>query len=236
MKMRVNYFYVIILFSSVVFAQTKDEPWQKLFNGKDFSGWSIIGSNGKAWIEDSEIVAHQVVNTAEHTFIKTNEKYSNFILESDVKIDGEIHTGFLLRCIDATGDTASVRLYGYQVKIDPTPRRWTGGVFDDFGKTFSWWYTLKDDERARSAFKLGKWNHFRMEAIDSTIKVWVNGIPTTNMINGKYTSGYIAIKIHWIGNTPEKENINMHYKNIKIITDDVKKYSRSMDIPAKYFK
>lgn len=213
------------------FSQSKAEPWQKLFNGTDFSGWIVSGSNGKAWIEDSAIVCHQVVNTPEHTFVRTKKKYSDFILEADCKLEGELHTGFLLRCIE-TPDTATVSLYGYQVKIDPTTRRWTGGVFDDFGKTWSWWYTLANDERARSAFKMGEWNHFRMEAIGDNIKVWVNDIPTSYLINKKYKKGYIALKIHSMGDTPEKEKELMRYKNIRIITKNPANYQKPMDIPA----
>jgi hypothetical protein len=155
-----------------------EEPWEYIFNGKNFEGWTIIGSNAKAWVEEGSIVCSQVSNTPEHTFIRTDRKFSDFILEGEAKLDGELHTGFLFRCIDAAADTSKVRLYGYQVKIDPTPRRWTGGVFDDFGKTWHWWYTLENDERARNAFRMYEWNHFRIEAVDSSIRVWVNNIPT----------------------------------------------------------
>ena len=210
----------------------KNEPWVSIFNGVDFTGWSIVCSDGKAWVEDSAIVCQMVSNTPEHTFVRTNEVYNNFILEADCKLDGEIHTGFLLRCIE-TPDTATVCLYGYQVKIDPTSRKWTGGVFDDFGKTWHWWYTLKDDARARSAFKMFEWNHFRIEAIDNNIKVWVNDIPTCNLINSKYQSGYIALKIHSMDFNPEKENIKFHYNNIKVISESPELYAREMDIPAK---
>jgi len=52
-------------------------PWEPLFNGKNFNGWQIIGSKGKAWVEDGAIVCHQVSNTPEHIFISTKnpEKY-----------------------------------------------------------------------------------------------------------------------------------------------------------------
>jgi len=211
---------------------TKKEPWENLFNGKNYAGWSVIGSTAKSWIADSAFVCHKVINTPEHTFIRTNKQYDNFILEGDCKIEGDFHTGFLFRCIDAP-DTASVSLYGYQVKIDPTTRKWTGGIFDDFGKTWHWLYTLKEDSIARTAFKMNEWNHFRIEAIGSTMKVWVNNIPTTHLINTKYTKGYIALKIHSMGNTPELEKIHGYFKNIRIITESPEKYSRHMPLYAR---
>lgn len=230
-KAHIVIFLVAFILNTVTYSQNNAEPWKKLFNGKDFSGWIVSGSNGKAWIEDSAFVCHQVINTPEHTFVRTKKKFTDFILEADCMIEGELHTGFLLRCIE-TPDTATVSLYGYQVKIDPTSRKWTGGIFDDFGKTWSWWYTLADNEKARNAFKSGEWNHFRIEAIDNNIKVWVNDVPAANLINSKYKRGYIALKIHSMGNTPEKEKELMRYKNIKIITKNPAKYQRPMDLQA----
>lgn len=208
-------------------------PWVSLFNGKNLNGWQMKGSNGIATVQDGSIVCHQVSNTPEHTFICTKKKYENFILEADAKIEGSLHTGFILRCIDAKSDTSHVALYGYQVKIDPTDRRWTGGVFDDFGHKWTWFYTLENSEKARSAFKNNEWNHFRIEAIDDSIKVWVNDIPTCNLVNTKYTKGYIAIKIHSMGKDTKMENVLMRYRNIKIITKNPEKYKKYMDYPAK---
>lgn len=209
-----------------------DEPWVTIFNGKDFSGWSIVGSFGKATIEKGVIITNMVSNTPEHTFIRTNKKYKDFILESDCKVDGNIHSGFLLRCVKTT-DTAKVSLYGYQVKLDPNVRKWSGGVFDDYGKSFKWWYTLADDARAREAFKMNEWNHFRMEVIGNSIKVWVNDIPTCNLINSKYSKGYIALKIHSLGNNPEREKATVCFKNIRIITKSPKKYARKINLLPK---
>jgi Domain of Unknown Function (DUF1080) len=215
-------------------AQTGSPPWKTLFNGKDFKGWKVTtrGKLAAAWVENGEMVGHSVVNTPQHTFIRTKKKYADFILEGDCKLDGDLHTGFLFRLIEAP-DTATVSLYGYQVKIDPTTRKWTGGVFDDFGKTWHWLYTLKDDARAREAFKMKEWNTFRIEAIGNNIKVWVNNIPTVHLINDKYPKGYIALKIHSMGDFPEKEKILVHYKNIKILTKNLEKYRKETNLIAK---
>ncbi|WP_445735257.1 3-keto-disaccharide hydrolase [Mariniflexile sp.] len=207
----------------------QDIPWKSIFNGKDFRGWTLVGSFGKAWVEDGVIVTHMVSNTPEHTFLRTNKKYKDFILEADSKVEGAIHSGFILRSIK-TPDTAKVCLYGYQVKLDPTDRKWTGGVFDDFGRSWSWWYTLEDDVRARDAFKMNEWNHFRMEVIGNNIKVWVNDVPTCNLINSKYPEGYIALKIHSLGNNPEREDAKVYFKNLKIITKNPEKYQKEMDL------
>jgi len=211
-------------FLTLTYGQQENPPWKYLFDGKNLNSFDITGDRGKVWVENGEIICHMVCNTTQHTFVKTRKTYDNFILEAECKDEGDFHTGILFRCIDAP-DTATVSIYGYQVKIDPTPRKWTGGVFDDFGKTWKWMYDLSGDAKAREAFKMNEWNLFRIEAIGPSIKVWVNGIPTVNMINTKYTKGKIALKIHSMGNLPEKEKILVHYRNIKIITKNPEKYA-----------
>lgn len=225
-------FYILCGLASM--AQTKQGKWKSLFNGKNLDGWELTtrGKLAFAQVENGEIVCHQVVNTPQHTFVRTKKKYNDFILEGDCKLDGDLHTAFLFRMIEAP-DTAKVSLLGYQVKIDPTPRKWTGGVFDDFGKSWHWLHTLEGDTRAREAFKMKEWNTFRIEAIGSNIKVWVNNIPTVHLINSKYDKGYIALKIHSMDNTPEKENILIHFKNIKIMTKNLEKYTKPTDLVAK---
>jgi hypothetical protein len=216
-------------------AQSTKNTWRSLFNGKDLAGWKMVGSKGVAVIVDSAITCNQIANTTEHTFVCTKEKFGDFILEMDVKTDSSYNTGILLRCVDKPikCDTCQVSLYGYQLKIDPSPeRRWTGGVLDDFGKTWHWLYSLEKDDRARYAYKIGKWNHFRVEAIGSSIKVWVNGIPATNMINPKYKEGYLAIKIHSLGDQPDLEKLYGRFKNIRIITKHPEKYVKAIDIPS----
>ncbi len=236
--MKKGYIIVLCLLCSMaLFAQTEKGKWKNLFNGKNLDGWELTsrGKLASAQVENGEIVCHQVVNTPQHTFVRTKKKYADFILEGDCKLDGDLHTAFLFRMIEAP-DTAKVSLLGYQVKIDPTPRKWTGGVFDDFGNSWRWLHTLEDDARAREAFKMKEWNTFRIEAIGNTIKVWVNDIPTVHLINNKYDKGYIALKIHSMGNTPEKEKILVHFKNIKIMTKNVEKYKKQTDLVAKIFE
>jgi len=212
------------LSSSELSGQEKSAPWKYLFDGKDLRHFDITGDTAKAWVEHGEILCHMVSNTDQHTFVRTKKKYGDFILEAECKNEGEFHTGILFRCLEAP-DTATVSIYGYQMKIDPTSRKWTGGVFDDYGKTWKWMYDLSENPEAREAFKMNEWNHFRIEAIGPSVKVWVNDIAATNMINSKYSNGYIALKIHSMGNFPEKEKILVHWRNIRIIDRNPDKYT-----------
>jgi glucose/arabinose dehydrogenase len=217
--------------SSLAAQDSKSAPWVSLFNGQDLSGWSLKGDTGKAYVENGEIVCHITANTKQHTFVCTNDTFSDFVFEIDVKIDGDFNTGISFRAVDALPD-APVSLWSYMVKIDPTARNWTGGIFEDFGDVWQWLNTLENNPVGREAFKIGAWNRFRIEALGPHIKVWVNGVPTANLVDDRYARGYIALKIHWTGNFPERENILAHFKNARIITDHPERFALATNLPV----
>ena len=225
--------FFLFFITPLSFAQNNDIPWKILFNGKNLDGWKMVGDNGEAFVENGEILLRRSVNTKEHTFVTSKRKYSDFILEIDFKMDAPgFSTGVLVRCVDANSnpDTSKVRLYGYQIKIDNTARNWTGGIFDDFGGTWKWMYDLSNNEPARQAFRTNDWNTFRIEAFGNNIKVWLNGVPSTNLINDKYPKGYIALKIHSLGAETKDKEVLIHFKNIRIITKDIGAYLLHSDL------
>ncbi|MEJ7767846.1 MAG: DUF1080 domain-containing protein [Chitinophagaceae bacterium] len=206
--------------------------WKSIFNGKNLDGWNITGGAGKVRVENNYMVLNRKANTEEHTFVRTNNIYRDFILELDCRRDTSFQYGILFRARDAA-DTAHVRLNGYQVKVDHTSRHWTGGIFDDFGTSWNWLTTLQQDKRAQKAEKaVGEWNHWRIEAIGNVIKVWLNGVPTAHLTNTKYDRGYIAFKIHFLGNDPAREKACSWFRNVRIIDLHPEKYTGKMDIPA----
>jgi hypothetical protein len=209
-------------------------PWVSLFNGRDLTGWRIVAlaDPAPAVVEDGAMVLRQRLNTKEHTFVTSEREYGDFILELDLKDDPDFNSGILLRCVTAPAD-AAVRLNGYQVKIDNTPRAWTGGVFDDFGDSWTWLHDLADNARGRAAFKLGEWARFRIECNGSVIKVWVNGVPTCHLVDEKYRQGSIAFKIHSVGNNPKAIQNAIRLKNIRIITEQPGRYAQPMELPPR---
>ncbi|MDP3072474.1 MAG: DUF1080 domain-containing protein [Opitutaceae bacterium] len=218
-------------------ASAAEPAWRDLFNGRDLTGWKIVGAEPKAktWVEAGALTGHMVRGTPEHTFFCTEESFGDFILELECFQTGGFNTGILFRCVD-TPPSATVRLHGYQVKIDPSPtRRWTGGLFDDYGKNWLWLQTLKDDDRARSAYRFNEWARFRIEAIGRTLKVWVNGIPTAHLLHDKYSRGPLAFKIHSFAanGDPAQEKNLIRYRRIRILTSDLARHAQPMDLPAR---
>ena len=204
---------------STVFSQEKE---QVLFNGKNLNGWQKVGDIADFLVKENAIELRQKINTKEHTFLRTEKKYKDFVLQLECKRDEQFYYGILFRAIDAP-DTAHVRLYGYQVKVDHDKnRKWTGAIFDDFGNTWKWMTTLKENKKAQNAIrKAGEWDQYRIEAKGNIIKVWLNDILTADFQNDKYAEGYIALKIHFLGNKPESERHTAQIKNIRILTNNI---------------
>jgi hypothetical protein len=210
------------------------EPWQTLFNGTDLAGWKVVALRDPApvLVEEGAMVLRQRINTVEHTFVATEKKYSDFILELEVKDDPEFNSGILLRCSDAS-PKAAIRLNGYQVKIDNTKRAWTGGVFEDFGNGWRWLYDLKDNATGREAFRFNEWAKLRIECIGPSIKVWVNDVPTCNLIDDKYREGYIALKIHSVGNNAKAIESAIRFRNIRMLSENPEKFARPMSLESR---
>lgn len=214
------------------------EPtWDTLFNGCDLSGWAVIERPAKVSVTDSSLVLNMTAYTSRHSFVRTKEKYKDFIFEVDFKRDSSVDSGVLFRS-ESAPDTAFSALFGYMVKIDPSPtRKWTGGVFLDYGNGLNWLYPLEGDERAQQAEQAGgTWNHLRIEAIGEDIRVWLNGIPTAHLTDDKYCEGYIAFKIHYLLHDKAQEKLEIAYRNARILTQNPEQYIMTMNLPAKNTK
>jgi hypothetical protein len=119
------------------------------------------------------------------------------------------------------------RVHGYQIEIDPSKRAWSAGIYDEARR--GWLVNLDNNPAAQKAFKQNDWNHYRIEAIGDTIKTWINGVPAAHLIDDKTASGFIALQVHGIGKE-KKEGTEIAWKNIKILTDSLSKYSKKMPL------
>lgn len=211
-------------------ADTKKEPWQELFNGKDLTGW--VQRNGEAiyTVEDDMIVGTTVANTP-NSFLCTVDTFSNFILEVDVMVDTSLNSGIQIRS-NACPGYRDGRVHGYQVEIDPSDRAYSGGIYDEARR--GWLYDLSENEAGRKAFKNGEWNHYRIEAIDSSIRTFINGVMCANLVDDWDKEGFIALQVHQVNveENPWTEGISVKWKNIKVITEEPEKYVKEVEDPV----
>lgn len=212
---------VIILLSCglVADAQTSSS-WVSLFNGKDLKGWKPLAGLAPYTVEDGVIVGRTVMNTG-NTFLVTEKEYGDFILELDVFVeDEEGNSGVQTRShFDALANKGAGKVYGRQCEVDPTPRKWTGGIYDEGRR--EWLYPMQLNAKAQDAYKKGEFNHLHIECIGNEMRTWVNGIATAYVVDTLDTKGFIGLQVHAI-NSPGHAGKKVCFKNIRIKTTNLK--------------
>ncbi|MDP3446059.1 MAG: DUF1080 domain-containing protein, partial [Ignavibacteria bacterium] len=127
MKTKNYLFILIVLFSSLTLSG--QENWKSLFNGKDLSGWEPNNGFAKYYVQDGILVGEAVLGSP-NSFLCSNEKYSDFILEFETTTDIQLNSGVQFRS-ESKKEYMNGRVYGYQLEIDPTDRAWSGGIYDE---------------------------------------------------------------------------------------------------------
>jgi hypothetical protein len=192
--------------------------WIDLFNGKDLANWENPYDWGTAEVVDGEI---HLTTEKSKWFLSTVKEYSDFIFEVEVKMpEGKCNSGFLFR-----SHKSKNRMFGYQAEVDPSGRKWSGGLYDEGRR--GWFISPNRDhakskeakeqsiaafvERAGDCFKRHDWNKYRIECRGGHIKISVNGVTTTDIHDQKDAKGYIALQHHG-----EKGQI-YRFRNIRIM-------------------
>ncbi|NML22647.1 DUF1080 domain-containing protein [Pseudoflavitalea sp. G-6-1-2] len=216
-----------VLSISAANAQSSEKGWTSLFDGKSLDGWKKLGK-AEYRIENGAITGITVPNSP-NTFLMTEKVYGDFILEMDMFMeDTTSNSGIQFRShINPEGNNGAGRVFGYQLDVDPSSRKWTGGIYDEGRR--EWLYALSLNKQAQPAFRNGEWNKFRIEAIGHEIKTWVNGIPCAYMIDTVDASGFIALQVHAIKNESQAGK-KIFWKNIRIKTSGLKSTPFPKDI------
>jgi len=217
--------FTILSMESLV-AQNNSED---LFNGKNLAGWIQYNGKAKYTVENGEIVGRTVPGEP-NSFLSTEKLYGDFILDLDLKVNEHMNSGIQFRSeLNDANDKCTVtdkhtpnRVHGYQMEIDPSPRAWSGGIYDEARR--DWLYPLEYNTAAKTAFKNNAWNHYKIEAIGNSIRTWVNGVECAHIIDNMTLKGFISLQVHQI-NDAKDAGQEVRWKNIKIQTTNFKTYS-----------
>jgi hypothetical protein len=142
----------------------------------------------------------------------------------DVWVDPNINSGVQFRSISLP-EIMKGRVHGYQFELDPSDRKWSGGIYDEARR--GWIYPLSENANGQDAFINGKWNHIRIEAIGPHIKTWLNGVHCANLVDDLTSEGIIALQVHSIRSEKEAGRL-IKWKNIRILTKDLEEH-RNME-------
>lgn len=198
---------LVVALASLFVQQT---PFQPLFDGKTLDAFVKRGGSAEYAVSNGEIVGTTAPNSA-NTFLCTKKDYGDFELTFDVKVHPELNSGVQIRSHSVSGYNNGV-VFGYQVEIDPTERAFSGGLYDE--SRGGWIQDLANNEPGRKAFKNGQWNSYRVLARADHIQVWVNGVQTCDVRDGKDRFGFIGLQVHGVGDRTDK--MEVRWRNLRI--------------------
>jgi len=190
-------------------AAAADGEWTALFDGKTLEGWTNPYTWGKATVVDGEI---HLTTTKRKFFLTTAKQYADFIFEVEVKMpEGKSNSGFMFRCHRKPN-----KVFGYQAEVDPSDRKWSGGLYDEGRR--GWLHPNKKKKEtiaafrknAGDSFKRDDWNKYRIECVGDRLKISVNGVMTTDFRDATDAQGYLALQHHG-----EKGKI-YRFRNIRV--------------------
>jgi hypothetical protein len=192
-----------------------DADYKKLFDGKTLDGWKPLNGSATYTVKDGSIVGICNPDAKQNSYLSTDRAFDDFIFACEVKFDKLGNSGIQIRSRQRESDGL---VTGYQVEIDHSDRKWSGGLYEERGR--GWLTPLVGDGNleAREAFKLNEWNTMVIKARGNHIQSWVNGIPTADyhdtdeeLFSGE---GFFGLQVHWPV-TPE-ETGQIRWRNIRV--------------------
>lgn len=171
-------------FITLLFASSCFSDGTPLFENNSLDNWYIVGPQITFTLDDGVLTGEG--KEQQNSFLTSKKTYGDFYLKVDVKIIRG-NSGIQIRSHDIDN-----RLVGYQIEADPSPRAWSGGLYDEGRR--AWLQPPRED--VRDTFKLGEWNAYEIWCIGPRIKAKVNGKVTTDFLDFMDFSGNIGFQIH----------------------------------------
>lgn len=175
---------------------------EKLFNGKDLSGWEIFGTE-KWYVEKGELVCESGPDKG-YGYLVTKKPYKNFDLSVQFRQEANGNSGVFFRSSVAPGTTT---VSGWQVEVAPKNHD-TGGIYESYGRG----WLVQIPEEKENVLHEGQWNTLRIRAEGEHVQTWLNGTQMVDFTDEKIGKGEgsIALQIH------DKGSIKVRWKDLKI--------------------
>jgi len=206
----------LLLITTTLALSSYAQQWTSLVEDDDLSGWEKLGGDASYAASNGEVTGTTSANTP-NTFLATKQTYGDFVLSVELWVDPDINSGIQIRS-ESKEDYYNGRVHGYQVEIDPSPRAWSGGIYDEARR--GWLYPLSVNQDCRNAFDVQGWNHYYVEAIGHSIRTWVNDVPCAALYDDMTSSGFIALQVHSVPDST-LANRNVYWRNIQIMDENL---------------
>ena len=151
-----------------------DGNFVTIFNGKDLTGWKVVGAGCEAEVKDDCIFIK-----AGNGVIRTEKVYKDFVLELDWKAlkEDKWDSGIYFRCGDPVGKRPWPAKYQCNLK-----KGIEGNVEE-----------LKE-ARSKDLCKDHEWNHFKLTVVGQTATLEINGKPAWKADGVTEESGFIHLQ------------------------------------------
>lgn len=183
--------------------------WRDLVPAEGLDGWTRRGGEAVYWNEGGVIVGETRPDTP-NSFLCTDEHFADFILEYEFLVDPRLNSGVQIRSHSDPEYRGGI-VHGYQVEIDPSPRAWSAGIFDEGRR--GWLASLAENQPAREAFRQDEWNHTRVEAVGHSIRTWINGVEAADLVDGMTASGFIGLQVHSVR---MDDPLQVRFRNVRL--------------------
>lgn len=197
--------------------QTPEAPksdWVDMFDAKSLAGWTQVNGAAPYEIVEGAIRGTNVLDSP-NSFLATENQYSDFVLEFESRSVGEANSGVQFRTDLAPGTWSGV--VGYQLDIDPSARRWTGGIYHE--GVHVWRHAMARNVDCQASYRHGEWNSYRVEAVGSVIATWVNGVACAHMVGDHHDTGLIALQVHSIGQEADYLGSYTEWRKLRVLND-----------------
>jgi hypothetical protein len=198
-----------ILITSLLLAGLTGCSQPKSLLDPQLTNFENVYNHGEAKMVDGEL--HLI--SEKNWFYSTKKEYQNFILEAEIIMPDTTefsNSGIIFRGQIEESENGRF-IVGYQAEVDPSDRKWTGGLFDQGRR--KWLYPTHPTRSHRDKnfiqSYLGEWSDIQGEAYNhlawnklkivcrgADIKIYVNDVLTTHVEDIKDNSGIIAFQHH----------------------------------------
>jgi len=155
-----------------------------MFDGHGLEAWKVPTPNPWWRVEQGVLIGENDADLKGNV-LYTKKDYQDFVLEAEVKWEGEIDSGFMLRKPELQLQIGVSR----SLKRDLTGSFYTGGEerYPEAGQA----------KGLQGLFKVGEWTRFRLQAKGDTFTVWINRKKVTEYTSPNHKDpGPIGLQIH----------------------------------------
>jgi hypothetical protein len=198
---------------SVLAEQERNEGWTSLFDGKSLSGWAITGGNQEGFVCREGSIEW---NGKGGGMLRSRDRYENFILRLDWKIEEGGNSGIFLRAPRA--NRASKIGMEFQLRGDygePPSSGSTGAIYDVLSPAVN------------AGKPVGEWNSVEIQLDGTYLKATLNGQTVLDIEFSQHSELKNRLRRGFIGLQDHGDYVA--FRNIRIKELPVSRWRRSLD-------